>query len=193
MIINEQQYQRTKTQAGKFQAVLDDLRQAPARADIHPLLVKAQADAIRSQLDDLHAELADYKSRRAQAAEIRWSDLRALTPHKLCIRAMTILRPVMAQGMLAGERDWDRAVTWHRDVWVPLCQEAGSERQFVAEELGAPHSPGSDDALMTRTAEFLRDSDLLPFGASLEDAALVTLFLAYLAEGRPDPTLPSSE
>ncbi len=41
--------------------------------------------------------------------------------------------------------------------------------------------------------EFGKDSDVLPFGAGPEDAALATLFLAHLAEGRPDPTLPSSE
>lgn len=66
MIKNERQYRITKAQAEKFQHALAQLS-GPTNADeqIHPLLKKAQEDALRSQLDDLNAELEDYEALRS--------------------------------------------------------------------------------------------------------------------------------
>ena len=65
MITNERQHKITKAQAEKFKEALARLSQ-PSDSDeqIHPLLRKAQADALRSQLDDLNAELEEYGQAR---------------------------------------------------------------------------------------------------------------------------------
>lgn len=60
MITNDYQYRLTKAAADKFRAALTELKRAPARADVHPRLLKAEREAMESQLRDLEAELSDY-------------------------------------------------------------------------------------------------------------------------------------
>ncbi len=60
MIKNERQYRITKTQVEGFSKTLANLQQNPSSA--HPLIAKAQEDAIRSQLADLEAQVREYES-----------------------------------------------------------------------------------------------------------------------------------
>jgi ribosome-binding protein aMBF1 (putative translation factor) len=63
MIKNERQYLITKTQANKFkEAIAAFDAKAP---DAHPLLVKAQREALESQLKELEAELSEYEKLRS--------------------------------------------------------------------------------------------------------------------------------
>ena len=55
MIKNDRQYRITKAQATKFARALKDLR--ASRRD--RMLAKLEADALRSQLDELQSELAE--------------------------------------------------------------------------------------------------------------------------------------
>jgi transcriptional regulator with XRE-family HTH domain len=64
MIKNERQYRITKAQAEKFERALRELESKKERGNVHPLLEKAQADALRSQLGDLRSELHEYQSLR---------------------------------------------------------------------------------------------------------------------------------
>ena len=66
MIENARQYRITKAQAAKFaQAVKDfDMRQS-AHVDVHPKLIKAQRDALKSQLESLQQELKEYEKTKA--------------------------------------------------------------------------------------------------------------------------------
>ena len=59
MIANEYQYRLTQAAAKKFRRALDKPL-APARMGVHPRLLKAEHDALASQLGDLERELADY-------------------------------------------------------------------------------------------------------------------------------------
>ena len=61
MITNERQYKITRAQANRFQHALDEFDTHP-REDVHPLLVKAERDALESQLADLRAEIDEYES-----------------------------------------------------------------------------------------------------------------------------------
>ena len=62
MIKNERQYRITKAQAVKFEAALETFSsQSADDGKTHPRLVKAQADALRSQLESLQAELGEYE------------------------------------------------------------------------------------------------------------------------------------
>lgn len=65
MIKNERQYRITKAQAEKLHRALAQLSRSRAGVTVHPVLRKAQADALRSQLADLHAEMNEYESLRA--------------------------------------------------------------------------------------------------------------------------------
>lgn len=62
MIKNERQYRVAKAQAAKFEEALE-VMQTGSRKDrtTHPRLLKAQKDALESQLDSLRRELAEYE------------------------------------------------------------------------------------------------------------------------------------
>lgn len=66
MISNERQYRITRAQAAKFSQALRAIREDGGGSNgMHPLIVKAQEDAISSQLDDLRRELREYESLKA--------------------------------------------------------------------------------------------------------------------------------
>lgn len=69
MIENEYQYNLAKTQAARFEQTLTQLASQPENdittANQHPLLRKAERDALQSQLDSLHEEIAEYDVLRA--------------------------------------------------------------------------------------------------------------------------------
>ena len=63
MIKNERQYRVTKSQALRFSDALETLRQTPKESNhLHPVLVKAQEEALSSQIADLQSELEEYES-----------------------------------------------------------------------------------------------------------------------------------
>ncbi|HEX4949126.1 MAG TPA: helix-turn-helix domain-containing protein [Blastocatellia bacterium] len=71
MIHNARQYRITKAQAAKFAAALKSFDANPAaHPGVHPKLIKAQRDALASQLESLNEEIAEYerlrKTRRKQ-------------------------------------------------------------------------------------------------------------------------------
>ncbi|MCI0462356.1 MAG: hypothetical protein L0Z62_35845 [Gemmataceae bacterium] len=59
MIQNERQYAITTARAEKFAQALDELARRPA-GELHPVLRRAEEDALRSQLADLREELDLY-------------------------------------------------------------------------------------------------------------------------------------
>lgn len=66
MIKNERQYRITKAQAKGFSKTLKSLRQREVLPpEIHPLIAKAQVEAVESQLADLEQELQEYESLRS--------------------------------------------------------------------------------------------------------------------------------
>jgi len=79
MIKNERQYRITKTQAGKFAHALTADANGTEDGSIHPLLLQAQRDALRSQHDDLCRELAEYEALRSGKQTVlevnSWSEL----------------------------------------------------------------------------------------------------------------------
>lgn len=66
MIKNERQYRITKAQAAKFEAALESfVAQSAEDKTAPPRLIKAQADALRSQLESLRKELREYEEVKA--------------------------------------------------------------------------------------------------------------------------------
>ena len=62
MIKNERQYLITKAQVSRFVRTLEGLSE---EVGIHPLILKAQEEAVRSQLTDLKADLREYETLKA--------------------------------------------------------------------------------------------------------------------------------
>lgn len=64
LIKNERQYRITKSQAAKFEKAIDEVK-AAREAGTHPVLRKAQLDAMKSQMEDLQHEIEEYESLRS--------------------------------------------------------------------------------------------------------------------------------
>jgi transcriptional regulator with XRE-family HTH domain len=62
MIKNERQHRITKAAADKFELTLAKLDSEPPPRDVHPLLRKAERDALVSQLEELRQQLGEYES-----------------------------------------------------------------------------------------------------------------------------------
>lgn len=78
MIRNARQYRITKAQAEKFRLALAEFDDRPsAHANVHPKLVKAQHEAIASQLESLEQEIEEYE--RLQKSRRRHLDLDLVT------------------------------------------------------------------------------------------------------------------
>jgi hypothetical protein len=60
MITNQRQYFNTQAQAKRFREALA----APEPEGLHPKAAKAMRDGLRSQLEDLEAELGEYEGVR---------------------------------------------------------------------------------------------------------------------------------
>lgn len=60
MIKNDRQYKITKAQAEKFAKTLRNLSQETS-VQVHPILAKAQKEAIKSQYEELQQELKEYE------------------------------------------------------------------------------------------------------------------------------------
>jgi ribosome-binding protein aMBF1 (putative translation factor) len=67
MIKNERQYAVTRTQAQKFARALEELRtRASQKGASRDRLLRAEEDALRSQLADLRAQLEEYEGLRSR-------------------------------------------------------------------------------------------------------------------------------
>jgi transcriptional regulator with XRE-family HTH domain len=79
MIKNEREYRITKSQAQKFAQALAQGAASEEIAGLHPLIQKAQRDALQSQWDELRGQIADYESLRSgQQAVISLNSLEEL-------------------------------------------------------------------------------------------------------------------
>ena len=94
MIKNERQYRITKTQADRFSQTLDSLvrRSRESTEGTHPLIAKAQENAIRSQLEDLEGQLREYESLKAGNFEL--DDL-----HVVAELPTALIKARIAQGL----------------------------------------------------------------------------------------------
>ena len=100
MIKNERQYRITRAQAERFSEALRELEGETAKElGLHPLLLKARRDAVRSQLADLEEELGDYERLKSGEFEFGRLDSVADVP-RLLIRAR--IARGLSQKSLAG-------------------------------------------------------------------------------------------
>ncbi len=67
MIKNERQYRITRAAAEKFAATLAELKVSSGGQSTDPRVRKLQAEAVESQLADLHEELQEYEALKSGA------------------------------------------------------------------------------------------------------------------------------
>ena len=67
MIKKERQFRITKNQVKRISQTLATLKECPEKANVamHPLIAKAQEDALTSQLSELEGQFRDYESLKA--------------------------------------------------------------------------------------------------------------------------------
>ena len=66
LITNERQYRITRKRAAGFARAIDEFdARSRERTDVHPRLLRAELEAMRSQLSDLRAELDEYEQLRS--------------------------------------------------------------------------------------------------------------------------------
>ena len=93
MIKNERQYRFTKTQVERFEQTLAELKSRnPEDIDVHPLIAKAQVDAVSGQLADLKEQLRVYES--LKAGEFPMENLEVVSD-----LAHMLIRARIAQGL----------------------------------------------------------------------------------------------
>ncbi len=83
MIKNERQYRITRAQATRFESALGQLAAGRTSGEAPSVLERAQEDAVRSQLSDLHAELADYEALRSGQVTVFKAETFGELPHAL--------------------------------------------------------------------------------------------------------------
>ena len=97
MIKNERQYRITRAQAERFSQQLLKLEgQGPEPTGVHPLLLKAREDGLRSQLVDLEAELHEYEE--LSAGQFEFGQLKTITE-----LPVALIKARIARGM--SQRD----------------------------------------------------------------------------------------
>src|ERR1022692_3442428 len=73
MIKNDRQYRITKAQTGRFSKAIQESKASP-KGNVHPLLRKAQIDAMESQLGDLQREIEEYEALRSGRRKVATLD-----------------------------------------------------------------------------------------------------------------------
>lgn len=91
MIKNGRQYRITKAQIAKFRQALESLAREP-RNGMNPALLKAQREALQSQLGDLLAEAREYEA-------LQRSNPRALKLDSLDEIPQALIRARIAKGL----------------------------------------------------------------------------------------------
>lgn len=73
MITNERQYRITRRRAADFASAIKEFdAKSHERTDVHPRLLRAEREAMNSQLADLREELDEYERlKRVDASAIR--------------------------------------------------------------------------------------------------------------------------
>jgi transcriptional regulator with XRE-family HTH domain/Zn-dependent peptidase ImmA (M78 family) len=97
MIRNERQYRITRAQAAHFVSALQSLEGEAERSEVHPTLLRAQRDALQSQLDDLECDLREYEALRR--GEFEFEQLGAIMNLPRLLISARIARGLTQKGL----------------------------------------------------------------------------------------------
>ena len=141
MIKNERQYRITKAQADRFSQTLRSLRRRSGGAEgVHPVIAKAQEDALRSQIADLKDEMREYESLKAGEAQLDGLNL-------VTDLSVLLIRARISQGLSQrelAERIGVKEQQVQRYEATDYASASLSRIREVADALGASDARGAD-------------------------------------------------
>ena len=146
MIKNDRQYRITKVAAAKFEEALRqfDSGSATTEPDVHPLIAKAQRDAIKSQLDELRSQLSEYEGLvSGKAGVVELGSLKDLPQALVQARISAGLsQKDLAEKLGLKEQQIQRyeATDYHQASLSRLFEIADSLNIKIREELFLPRS-----------------------------------------------------
>ncbi len=158
MITNERQYKITRSKARNLAAALSALSTVTTpRPEVHPRLMRAQREAIESQLQDLEHELNDYEClKRAGPSgftldsfeELPEGLIRARIAAGMSQRALAERLGLTAQQIQRYEAERYRSTSYRR-----LCEVSQALGIRIRNEILLPHVPVDFEGLLAKVAQ----------------------------------------
>ena len=143
MITNERQYRITRKQASNFENAIEEFdRRSVHKEYPHPRLLKAERDALQSQLDDLKVELNEYELLKSgQASTVFVDSLEELAHGLIQARiAANLSQRALAQRLGLKEQQIQRyeADAYASASYRRLCQVARALDLRIESEILLP-------------------------------------------------------
>ena len=143
MITNQRQYLVAQGQADRFRHALA----APYTQGLHPKAVKAMRAGLRSQLDDIEAELAEYDAlSQGQVTELEAESIVGIGPALIKARIVRKLtQKELAQRLSLAEQQIQRyEATLYRGVAAERLQQVADALRLRVREMFTfePAEPG---------------------------------------------------
>jgi transcriptional regulator with XRE-family HTH domain len=164
MIRNDREYQITKAQAADFEIALTTLAE-DLSAIVHPKIQKAQIDAVRSQLKDLHAEIAEYEALRdSRPTAMTVTSLEELPRALIAGRiAVGLTQSELAARLDVPEQQIQRneATDYASANFTHLVEVANAVGVSISEDLLLPPTKVTERVLLRRLSDAGVDSDFV--------------------------------
>jgi ribosome-binding protein aMBF1 (putative translation factor) len=162
MIKNEREYRITIAQANKFEQALSQSDAAEVIAGLHPLIRKAQRDALQSQLDELREQINEYESLKSgQQAVISLNSLEELPRALIQARiAAGLTQRELAERMRLKEQQIQRyeATEYASADLARVNEVARALGLRVREDIFLSSSPHPSDEQLMRLRELVQQT-----------------------------------
>lgn len=162
MIKNEREYRTTLAQANKFEQALSQLDASQTIAGLHPLIQKAQRDALQSQLDELREQITEYDSLKSgQQAVISLNSLEELPRALIQARiAAGLTQRQLAERMRLKEQQIQRyeATEYASADLTRVTEVAKALGVRVREDIFLSSSPHPSDEQLIRLRELVQQT-----------------------------------
>jgi len=158
MITNERQYRITRKKARSFAHTIKEFDdRSDDRTDVHPRLVQAERQAMKSQLADLHEELEEYERLKlAGLSVISVGSFEELAEGLIKARiAGGLSQRALAQRLKLKEQQIQRyeAERYASASYQRLCQVARALELRIENEILLPVVPDSFEGLLAKVSQ----------------------------------------
>jgi HTH-type transcriptional regulator/antitoxin HigA len=140
MITNQRQYLNTQAQAERFRQALA----APDAEGLHPKAAKAMRDGLRSQLEDLETELAEYDAlRQGRVATLEAESIVAIGEALIKARIVrNLTQKELAERLSLAEQQIQRyEATQYRGVAAERLQQVADALELRVREVFTLEQP----------------------------------------------------
>ena len=158
MITNERQYRITRKKAVGFARAIEEFdATSRERTDVHPRLLRAEREAMESQLADLRDELVEYEQlRSADLSVISVASLDGLADGLIKARiAAGLSQRAFAQRLELKEQQIQRyeAERYASASYQRLCEVAHALGVRIENEIFLPVGPNSFEGLLAKVSQ----------------------------------------